>query len=206
MTRRRRRTPFDPLRRRRRVRGFTFAGLALLALSAVLDRAGAFRYDGDDWRNFNQKSFVVTHVADGDTLTVRPPAGGPETRVRLIGVDAPELRSLDDASRSDHWAQDAKRYAERRAGRKTVTLRLERGQTRDKYRRLLAYVYVGDASNLNLDLVRDGQAYADRRFKHSMRGPFERAEAEARQARRGLWKDVSEALMPPWRREWLGRN
>ena len=61
------------------MRRITFAGLVVLALSAVLDRSGAFRYDGDDWRNFDHQSFVVTHVADGDTVTVRPPAGGPET-------------------------------------------------------------------------------------------------------------------------------
>lgn len=71
---------------------------------------------------------------------------------------------------------------------------------------MLAYVYVGDSDNLNLDLVRDGEAYADRRFRHSMRPQFERAEAEARKANRGLWKEVTEAQMPPWRRDWLSRR
>jgi endonuclease YncB( thermonuclease family) len=207
---RRRRRSFDPLhpqlRRRRRYRRVTFAGLILLALTAVLDRTGVFRYDGDDWRNFDQKTFLVTHVADGDTIAVRPTAGGTETRVRLIGVDAPELHSRDDNSRPDYWARDAKRYTESRAERKTVTLRLEQGETRDKYRRLLAYVYVGDTENLNLNLVRDGQAYADRRFRHSMRAQFERAESEARKGRRGLWKDVKGDQMPPWRQEWLRRR
>ena len=207
---RRFRRSFDPthprLRRRRTVRRFTFAAFVLLALSAVLDRAGVFRYSGNDWRAFDHKQFVVTHVADGDTLTVRPPGGGEETRVRLIGVDAPELNSRD-GGRPDHWAVDARDYLRRRAGDKHVTLRLEQTDTRDRYRRLLAYVYVGDSHNLNLDLVRDGHAYADRRFPHSMRAQFERAENEARRARRGLWKDVQESQMPPWRREWLdGRS
>jgi endonuclease YncB( thermonuclease family) len=210
MSWRRRRRSFDPLhpqlRRRRRYRRLTFAGLLLLAISAVLDRTGVFRYDGDDWRNFDQKTFLVTHVADGDTITVRPTSGGAETRVRLIGVDAPELHSRDDNSRPDYWARDAKRYTESRAERKTVTLRLEQGETRDKYRRLLAYVYVGDMENLNLNLVRDGQAYADRRFRHSMRAQFERAESEARKGRRGLWKDVKEDQTPPWRRDWFERR
>src|SRR5205085_3678793 len=65
-----------PLRRRRMVRRLTFAGLALLALSAVLDRAGVFRYPGDDWRAFDQKTVLVTHVADGDTIVVTPTTGG----------------------------------------------------------------------------------------------------------------------------------
>jgi micrococcal nuclease len=188
------------------VRRWTYAGLIVLALSAALDRFGAFRYQGDDWRNFDQKTFVVTHVADGDTITVRPTAGGPETRVRLLGVDSPELHSRDDPNHADYWAQEAKRYTVTRLEHKAVTLRLEQTETRDRYRRLLAYVYVNDSDNLNLDLVRDGQAYADRRFRHSMKWQFERAEGEARKAGRGLWKGVTESQMPPWRRDWLAHT
>ena len=207
---RRRRRSFDPthpaLGRRRRVRRATLAGLVLLGLSAVLDRAGVFRYAGDDWRAFDQKTFVVTHVADGDTITVRPAGGGAETRVRMLGIDAPELRPRDDEGRPDFWAKESRRYTEGRARGRTVTLRLEQTETRDRYKRLLAYVYVSDSACLNLDLVRDGHAYADRRFSHSMRPQFERAENEARKARRGLWKDVADEQMPPWRRDWLARR
>ena len=178
----------------------------LLALSAALDRAGCFRYRGDDWRTFDHKSFLVSHVADGDTIVVRPTGGGAETRVRLIGVDAPELHSSEDGGRPDHWADEARRYTASRVELKPVTLRLEQTETRDRYKRLLAYVYVDDSDNLNLELVRDGQAYADRRFRHSMRSQFERAEGEARRARRGLWKDLSKSQMPPWRQEWLDRR
>ena len=208
MLRRRRRfeTLHPQLRRRRRYQRFTFAAFVLLALSAFLDQAGVFHYAGNDWRAFDHKQFVVTHVADGDTLTVRAPGGGEETRVRLIGVDAPELHSRDDGNRADFWAADARDYLKQRAAGQDVTLRLEQTNTRDRYKRLLAYVYVGDSHNLNLDLVRDGHAYADRRFPHSMRAQFERAEGEARRAKRGLWKDVQESQMPPWRREWLDRR
>ena len=199
--------PLDPrLRRRRAYRRFTLSGLLLLATSAALDRAGCFRYQGDDWRTFDHHAFLVTHVADGDTIVVRPTGGGAETRVRLLGIDAPELHSSDNGGRPDHWASEARRYTASRVEQKPVTLRLEQTETRDRYRRLLAYVYVDDSDNLNLDLVRDGQAYADRRFRHSMRSQFERAENEARKTRRGLWKDVSESQMPPWRRDWLDRR
>jgi micrococcal nuclease len=193
------------LRRRRNVRRVTFAGLVVLAASALLDRSGAFRYDGDDWRNFDHQAVIVAHVSDGDTLVVRPAAGGKETKVRLLGVDTPELHSRSHAG-ADYWAREAMRYTEARLDHKTVTLRLEATRTRDKYRRLLAYVYVGDADNFNLDLVRDGAAYADRRFPHSLKFQFEQAETEARKKGRGLWKGVTESQMPPWRREWLGRR
>ena len=196
------------LRRRRYVRRFTFAGLVLLAVSAVLDRSGLFRYRGDDWRNFDQQTVLVSHVADGDTLIVRPVTGGPETKVRLLGVDTPELKSRSRGG--EHWAREALRYTESRIEGKKVTLRLEPTRTRDRYGRLLAYVYAGDADNFNLDLLRDGAAYADRRFPHTLRAQFEQAEAEARRKGRGLWNGVTESQMPAWRRDWLngrrGRN
>jgi endonuclease YncB( thermonuclease family) len=180
----------------------TFAGVLVLALSAVLDRRGCARSAGDDWAAYDHKSFVVTHVSDGDTIFVKPVSGGPETKVRLIGVDTPELHPASAAG-GDYWAREAKRYTATHAHGRPVTLRLESTSTRDKYRRLLAYVYVADSENLNLDLVRDGQGYADRRFRHSMRPHFEQAEAEARRRGKGLWKDVTEEKMPPWRRQWL---
>jgi endonuclease YncB( thermonuclease family) len=56
---------------------------------------------------------------------------------------------------------------------------------------------------LNFDMIRDAQAFADRRVKCSMLGHFEQAENEARKKKRGIWKDLTEDQMPPWRREWL---
>ena len=103
----------------------TFVALVMFALSAVLDHAGVFHYAGDDWRNFDRRTVYVTHVADGDTISVRPVSGGPETRVRLLGIDAPELHSRDDPSHADFWAWEARRYTEARAAGKPVTLRLE---------------------------------------------------------------------------------
>ena len=89
---------------------------------------------------------------------------------------------------------------------KPVTLRLDATQTRDKYRRLLAYVYVGDAENVNLALVRDGHAYAHRVFTHSLRRQFEQAEDEVRRKGTGLWADVTDEQMPAWRQRLAGRT
>jgi endonuclease YncB( thermonuclease family) len=176
----------------------------LLAASALLDRSGAFGPRGDDWVGFDQKTFVVRHVIDGDTLEITTSDGRRE-RVRLIGVDAPETNARNDQP-SDYWSAEATGYAKARAEGKDVTLRLDGTQTRDKYGRLLAYAYLSDAESLNLALVRDGQAYADRRFRHTLRSQFEQAEAAARQKKSGLWRDVRDGDQPPWRRDWLERE
>ena len=77
-----------------------------------------------------------------------------------------------------------------------MTVRLDATQTRDKYRRLLAYLYLDDTENVNLALVRDGHAYAHRMYPHAQRRQFEQAEDEARGKGRGLWAEVTEPQMP----------
>ncbi len=193
----------EQLRKRRVVRRVVATGIALLVASVVFDHIGAFGYAGDDWRNFDHKSVLVTRVIDGDTICVRPVNGSTrETRVRLLGVDAPELH-LATTRVPDYWGERALAYTSARITGKTVTLRTEPTETRDRYGRLLAYVYLTDSDNVNLDIVHDGQAYADRRFKHSLRGQFEQAENESRKKQRGLWEKLTEDQMPSWRREWL---
>jgi micrococcal nuclease len=192
------------LRRRRRIRWASFVLLLILAATALLDRSGTFGRRGDDWITFDQKTFTVTHVVDGDTIEIATPHGQPE-RVRLIGVDAPETNGRENGE-PDHWASEATGYAEARAEGKNVTLRLDGTQTRDRYGRLLAYVYLGDAESLNLALVRDGYAYSDRRFGHTHRSEFEQAEAAARKKASGLWKTLRDEQMPRWRQDWLDRQ
>lgn len=134
---------------------------------------------------------AVVRVVDGDTAVLR--VEGREERVRFIGVDAPET-----TGRPGPFGRQATEYARRRlaAGRRVwLETDVER---RDRYGRLLAYVWlqapdgtVGAEARermFNARLLRDGYArqltvppnvkYADL---------FRRIAAEARRARRGLW-------------------
>jgi len=82
----------------------------------------------------------VTTIFDGDTIKVRL-AGGGEERVRLIGVDSPEL---DDAREQVRlMAFLAKRFAFSRLYRAPVALSLG-PEARDSYGRLLAFVRTAD--------------------------------------------------------------
>lgn len=183
-------------RLRRRFKGSVWGLALLLLLAIVAERAGVFRPTGGDWERFDRKSFIASEVVDGDTLWIE--GQGERERIRLIGVDAPE----HDA----HWGDRATAYARSRAQGKPVIINLQETQTRDRYGRLLAYVYLSESESLNLAMIRDGHAYADRRFSHPLRGQFEAAENEARKAKRGLWKEVTVEQMPEWRRKWLERQ
>jgi micrococcal nuclease len=127
----------------------------------------------------------VTAVFDGDTVKVRL-AGRGDERVRLIGVDSPEL---DDArERVRLMAFLAKRFAFSRLYGAEVEL-LPGPEERDAYGRLLAMVRLADGRIFNVLLVREGFAHAYLRFPfdEAWRQELKAAEAEARRCGRGLW-------------------
>ena len=152
----------------------------------------------------------LERVTDGDTLVVR--LNGREEKLRLIGIDTPEKRGGDklrrDAENSPLSEEDIKRLGEQ-ASRYTEALvqgqqlYLERDTTeRDRYGRLLAYVYVPSAdgdvvidgenfSQVNLAIVEGGWAepltvppnvrYAD---------DYVAASRAARRQNRGMWREL----------------
>ncbi len=128
---------------------------------------------------------VVVRPIDGDTIEVR--IAGARERVRLIGMDTPESVARDRPV--ECFGTKAKeRMAELLPPGTPV--RLERDvEARDRYGRLLAYVFrTSDSVHINLLLVQEGYAEA-RPFEPNVtrQAELDRAEAEAKAAHRGLW-------------------
>jgi micrococcal nuclease len=140
---------------------------------------------------------TVTRIVDGDTLKVF--YLGREESIRLIGIDTPESRvnkkTEKDAERNNQdikiiieMGKRATKYVEGlvKAG-DTVTIEFD-VQERDRYKRLLGYVYLSNGKMLNEEIVKAGYAnvmtipptvkYKDR---------FLKAYQEARESKRGLW-------------------
>jgi len=132
---------------------------------------------------------IVTHVSDGDTVRAR--TGGQVVRVRLLGIDAPETK---DPRRpvACYGPEASARARVLMPPGAPVTLVTDPTQDeRDRYGRLLAYVFtVGDRRPVNERLVRDGAArvYVFHPSRPFLRvAAFRDAEADARAASRGLW-------------------
>jgi micrococcal nuclease len=128
----------------------------------------------------------VVAVHDGDTITVV--SADRSIRVRLHGIDAPE--------REQPFANASRHALEAQVAGREVRV-LERG--RDGYGRLLGRVYVG-TTDVNMEQVRSGYAWVFRRFVSDP--ALVALETEARQARRGLWRDPR--ALPPW--QWRARR
>jgi micrococcal nuclease len=122
----------------------------------------------------------VERVVDGDTLLL---ADG--VRVRLLGVDTPETKVPDLPV--DPLGVEAAEFTQAYVEGKQVTLKYDL-ERRDRYHRVLAYVYLGDWC-LNEELIRAGYSRTQTQhpYSHAMKRRFLAAENEARAARRGLW-------------------
>ena len=106
-----------------------------------------------------------------------------------------------------YYAEEATAFARRLALGKEVRVYLdERAGSRDRYQRLLAYFELPDGKFLNEELLSEGYAYADRRFKHSYYQKYLQLEASARSLGKGLWKDVRPEQMPPWLQKQLNKQ
>jgi micrococcal nuclease len=153
-----------------------------------------------DFSRYDRSTFVVARVVDGDTLHLDVPDGeGRITKVRLLGIDAPEM--ADANRRPMYFAKEATRFATDLALGRTVTIYLDQAAgSRDKYDRL-AYVALPDGRFLNEELLLGGYVYADQRFRHSYYHKYKQLEASARALKAGLWANVKPEQMPPWRQK-----
>jgi micrococcal nuclease len=195
-------SPSARYRRRWLRRSFPVALLVLgLGLLTVGDRAGWFgqRRPGDLDR-YHERTAYVVRVIDGDTLDVDiPDRDHATTRIRLWGVDTPE--TVKPEHPVEHFGPQASAFTRRAVLDKTVRLELQPHDTRDKYGRLLAYVYLPDGRMLNRLLVETGHAWADPRYEHRERTAFARLQKQARREKRGLWKDATPADLPYYLRD-----
>lgn len=120
----------------------------------------------------------VAHVSDGDSFIL---SSG--ERVRMIGINAPELK--------DKFGPEAKEHLAQLIGGKTVTLERDaENQDRDKYGRLLRFVRL-DGRDINRQMIADGYAYAFLRypFADERRSAYREEENVAKRAKIGIWKN-----------------
>ena len=151
-----------------------------------------------DFEKYHAKKFTVVKVVDGDTLDINiPDANYQHTRIRLWGIDTPETK--DPRRGPMYFGKEASDYATKLTLDKQVTIYLDEGRnTRDKYHRLLAYIQLPDGKFLNEELLSEGYAYADLRFKHSFYNKYKQLEAFARSHKLGLWANVTFDQLPEW--------
>ena len=146
----------------------------------------------------------VIKVHDGDTVSVS--FGQRREKIRLIGIDAPELFE-------EPWGKIVREHLRRLLGSPkrrgylnpfgSTMVRIETDvEKRDRYGRLLAYVWTKDGKCVNVEMVRDGLAVLytvppNVKYADILRD----AQREAKEARTGIWRRGLEESPRQYRKE-----
>lgn len=127
----------------------------------------------------------VVSVTDGDTIRVQN--GNKTESVRLIGIDTPELH--DTRTGVQCFGVEAAGYVREQLNGATVKLVPDpTQQNRDKYDRLLRYVFLSDGTHINQKIIAEGYGFE---YTYSVpyryRTEFIAAQSNAKNSQKGLW-------------------
>ena len=161
--------------------GWTALFLTLAIVGGGLRLSGC---GGGEGRLEGRVSARIVRVVDGDTVVAR--VGDATERVRYIGVDTPE--SVKPDTPVECFAKQAAAANRRLVDGRRVTLLIGR-EGRDRYGRLLAYVFVGGSDrSVNATLVARGFGHVLTIPPNDSQAPaYRRLERRARERAAGLW-------------------
>ncbi|BCB97141.1 thermonuclease [Dissulfurispira thermophila] len=147
------------------------------------------------------EKFRVTAVHDGDTISIRTRsfAGIPlkTEQVRLIGIDAPELKQ-------EPWGRMSKRYLKKLISESDWVVNIEFDvEPRDRYNRLLCYIWDKKGQLINEKMLENGYAVlytVPPNVKYTNR--FIEAQKKAQIRKIGIWRKGGLKESPEqWRKE-----
>ena len=167
------------------------ASLAISLLSTALalvlyagQQQGWFTATGKTLGENDPGSYSIDHFVDGDTIAVN--MNGKTESVRMIGVDTPETHKPNAPVQC--YGPAAAAFTKNLIGSKQVRLQSDAQSTnRDRYNRLLRYVYLPDGRLVEAELIANGYGFAYTDFPFTKSDEFVRDQAAARADDKGLW-------------------
>ena len=134
-----------------------------------------------------KSSFPILRIIDGDTIIVD--IDGISEKVRLIGVNTPE--TVDTRRKVECFGKEASRFVADILAGTSVSLEADASQgDRDRYGRLLRYVYLPDGTLLNRVIIAEGYGYEyTYNIPYRYMNEFKDAERTAQKLEKGLWAE-----------------
>lgn len=133
-------------------------------------------------------TYRVTEFVDGDTIGVK--MNGQTQKIRFIGVDTPETH--DPRKAVQCYGQAAANFTKQLIGNQSIRLVMDPQSTnRDRYDRLLRYIYLPDGRLVNAEIIKQGYGFAYTSFPFTKLEEFRKYQKEAQAAKKGLWSSCS---------------
>lgn len=191
------------LRLPRNPKKISLATLAVFVVFAFLQGSGLLQTDVSE--SVTQKAtssqpglYEITRFVDGDTITVN--MNGTKETIRMIGIDTPETHKPNSPVQC--YGPAASAYTKQLIGTQKVRLESDPKNTnRDRYDRLLRYVYLPDGRLVAEEILKGGYGFAYTQFPFSKKEPFVAAEKSAEAAKKGLWENCNVTIQPNGRKQ-----
>lgn len=159
---------------------------AIIAVATYGQQQGWFDKAAQKAMNNQPGLYNIERYTDGDTVAVD--MNGTTETIRFIGIDTPETHKPNTPVQC--YGPAAAAYTKNRitaAGGKVRLVADSLSTNRDRYNRLLRYVYLPDGTNLNEEIVKNGYGFYYPYFPFSKKADFDRAQQTAITAKKGLW-------------------
>lgn len=128
--------------------------------------------------------YEVEETSDGDTIIVN--MNGKREIIRLIGVDTPETQHPDRPV--ECFGKEASEFIRKLLTGQKVRLQADPLNTnRDRYDRLLRYVYTQEGSLVEQRLIAEGYGFSYTQFPFEKKDEFNTFEQQAKDSKKGLW-------------------
>ncbi|CAN5391939.1 hypothetical protein BH10PAT3_BH10PAT3_2210 [soil metagenome] len=163
-------------------------GLAISGGTLLAQKQGWLQTAAAKVQQAQPGTYRVSEFVDGDTIAVD--MNGKNEKIRFIGVDTPETHDPRKAVQCFGLAAAA--FTKGLIGDSNVRLENDPINTnRDRYNRLLRYVYLPDGRLVNAEIIRQGFGFAYTGFPFTKSSEFVDYQVAARKAGKGLWGSCS---------------
>jgi len=163
--------------------------ILLLGLAITFAQQRGWLHNAAQTAATNQPgSYAIDHFIDGDTIALN--MNGAVETVRMIGVDTPETHKPNTPVQC--YGSAAAVYTKNSitaAGGRVRLVSDSLSTDRDRYNRLLRYVYLANGQLLEDNLIKNGYGFYYPYFPFTKAAQFAAAQQAAQTAHRGLWAD-----------------
>jgi endonuclease YncB( thermonuclease family) len=158
--------------------------LLIIGATAIAQKQGWLQKATATIQQAQPGTYKVVEFVDGDTIAVD--MNGKTEKLRFIGVDTPETH--DPRKAVQCFGVQAAAFTKNLIGTSNVRLESDPlGTNRDRYNRLLRYIYLPNGTLVNAEIIKQGYGFAYTGFPFTKSDEFITDQKTAREQNKGLW-------------------
>lgn len=136
----------------------------------------------------NEVWATVISIYDGDTFTVEIEGVQETEKVRILGIDTPEIK---EGTKTNCKGKEVKEFISKKIlGEKVLLIRDKKEKNRDSFGRLLRYVALDGKKDLGKDLLKRGYAVVYEKSDFTKKKNYQKLKEKAEKRKKGIFDET----------------